>query len=111
MLTSVVEMPAFLREAKALMSDAERMDLVDLLARDPRAGVSLGQGLYKLRVGRTGEGKSGGFRTVHFFRPDAGPVILLTIFAKNAKANLSDTEIAVLGQMGEAVAMELERRR
>lgn len=96
-----------MRRAKALLSDAERMELIDGLARDPQAGVSLGQGLHKVRVGRTGEGKSGGFRTVHMFRQNAGPVILLTIFAKNAKANLSDTELALLGRIGEAVAMEL----
>lgn len=107
MIVGVVEMPDFMRRAKALMSDVERMDLIDLLARNPQAGVSLGQGLYKVRVGRTGEGKSGGFRTVHFFRQNAGPVVLLTIFAKNAKATLSETELALLGRMGEEVAMEL----
>jgi hypothetical protein len=107
MITEVVEMPDFMRRAKALMTDVERMELIDLLAGDPQAGVSLGRGLYKVRVGRTGEGKSGGFRTVHFFRPDAGPVVLLTIFAKNAKANLSETELVVLGRMGEEVAKEL----
>jgi hypothetical protein len=51
MITEVVEMPDFIRRAKALMSDAERMELIDVLARDPQAGVSLGQGLYKARVG------------------------------------------------------------
>ena len=107
MITQVVEMPDFIRRAKVLMSDAERMELIDGLARDPQAGVSLGQELYKVRIGRTGEGKSGGFRTVHFFRQDAGPVILLTIFAKNAKANLSNAEFTLLGRIGEAVAMEL----
>jgi hypothetical protein len=111
MITEVVEMPDFMRRAKSLMTDVERMELIDLLARDPQAGVSLGQGLYKVRVGRSGEGKSGGFRTIHFFRQDAGPVILLTIFAKNAKANLSDTELALLGRIGEAVAMELGGQR
>jgi hypothetical protein len=60
MITEVVEMPDFIRRAKALMSDAERMELFDVLARDPKAGVSLGQGLYKVRFGRTGEGESGG---------------------------------------------------
>jgi hypothetical protein len=109
MIAEVVEMPDFMRRAKSLMTDVERMELIDLLARDPEAGVSLGQGLYKVRVGRTGEGKSGGFRTVHF-APDAGPVVLLTIFAKNAKANLSDAELAVLGRLGEEVARELGKR-
>ena len=103
-------MPDFMRRAKTLLSDAERMELIDLLARDPPAGVALGQGLYKVRFGRAREGKSGGFRTVHFFRPDAGPVIVLTIFAKNAKANLSDTEVSMLGRMGEMVITELGKR-
>lgn len=42
MITEVIEMPDFMRRAKALMSDAERMELIDGLARDPQAGVSLG---------------------------------------------------------------------
>lgn len=71
---TVVEMPEFQRRARALMTEAERAELIDLLSAHPETGVSLGGGLRKVRFARGGEGKSGGFRTIHFYRPDApGP--------------------------------------
>lgn len=95
-LQTVVELPEFLRRAKAIMSDAERNALVDFLAATPDAGVSLGGGLRKLRFARPGGGKSGGYRTIYVFGGTAAPIFLLTIFAKNEKANLSRPEQAEL---------------
>lgn len=40
-LQAVVELPEFLRRAKAIMSDDERASLVDFVAANPEAGVSL----------------------------------------------------------------------
>jgi len=77
MLTTVIELDEFLRQAKGVMTDAERGELVDYLAANPDAGISLGGGLRKLRFARQGAGKSGGFRSIHFYRPAIGPVILL----------------------------------
>lgn len=91
-LQTVVELPEFLRRAKAVMSDAERNALVDFLAATPDAGVSLGGGLRKLRFARPGSGKSGGYRTIYVFGGTKAPIFLLTIFAKNEKANISRTE-------------------
>ena len=85
------------------MTDAERTELINTLAANPEAGVSLGGGLRKARFGRTGGGKSGGFRTIHFYRSGAGPLLLLTMFAKNEKANLSAAELAGLLKLGEDV--------
>lgn len=107
---TVVEMPDFQRRARDAMTEAERMDLIALLSADPEAGVSLGGGLRKLRVARTGGGKSGGFRTIHFYRPGAGPVFLLTMFAKNEKSSLTATETAQLTHLGERVAAAYGRR-
>ena len=42
-LQTVVELPEFLRRAKAIMSEDERTALVDYVAANPEAGVSLGQ--------------------------------------------------------------------
>jgi hypothetical protein len=49
-LQTVVELDSFLRRAKAIMSDDERMGIVTFLAANPEAGVSLGGGLRKVRV-------------------------------------------------------------
>src|SRR5690606_13469234 len=66
-LQTVVELPEFLRRAKAIMTDAERLGLVNYIAANPEAGVSLGGGLRKVRIPREGGGKSGGYRTVYVF--------------------------------------------
>ncbi len=110
MLVTVVELPEFVRRAKDLMTEAERTALIDMLAADPEAGVSLGGGLRKARFARAGAGKSGGFRTVHFYRAGAGPVFLLTMFAKNEKANLSAGELAALVKLGDELAACYGRR-
>lgn len=110
MLVTVVEMPDFQRRAKAAMSDAERTELINYLAANPLAGVLLGGGLRKVRFARAGGGKSGGFRTIHYYKPAVGPVFLLTMFAKNEKASLTIKETENLIQLGEILAAEHGKR-
>ena len=91
-LQTIVELDTFLKRAKAIMSDAERMTIVSFLAANPEAGVSLGGGLRKVRIQRPGSGKSGGYRTLYVFGGRAMPLFLVTVFAKNEKDNLTKTE-------------------
>lgn len=104
MLVTVVEMPDFQRRAKALLTDAERNAVIDHIAANPEARVSLGGRLRKVRFGRAGNGKSGGLRTIHFYKAEAGPIYLLTLFAKNEKDTLSPSELTMLLQLGETLA-------
>jgi len=93
-LLTVVELPEFLRRAKSIMSDEEREELVFYLAANPEAGTSLGGGLRKVRFARAGGGKSGGYRSIYVFGGTSMPLFLVTVFAKNEKANLSPTELS-----------------
>ncbi len=93
-LQTVVELPEFLRRAKAIMTDGERLGLVTYIATNPEAGVSLGGGLRKIRIPREGGGKSGGYRTIYVFGGTHMPIFLITVFAKNEKGNLSRAEQA-----------------
>ena len=95
-LQTVVELDTFLRQTKAIMSNEERSGIVSFLAANPESGVSLGGGLRKVRVPRSGGGKSGGYRTIHVFGGTHMPLFLLTVFAKNEKDNLSRAEQADL---------------
>jgi len=95
-LQTVVELPEFIRRARAIMPDEERAALVTFIAAKPDVGISLGGGLRKVRLARDGGGKSGGFRLVFVFSGRETPLFLLTIFAKNEKANLSKGEQARL---------------
>jgi len=101
-LQTVVELPEFLRRAKAIMSDHEREAAIVWIAENPEAGTSLGGGLRKVRIPRDGSGKSGGFRTIYVFGGYHMPIFLITVFAKNEKANLSTKEQA------DAVALSKE---
>ncbi|MFM8607819.1 MAG: type II toxin-antitoxin system RelE/ParE family toxin [Hyphomicrobiales bacterium] len=93
-LQTVVELPEFIRRASALMTEDERFRLVNYVAANPEAGVSLGAGLRKVRIPRDGSGKSGGYRTIYVFGGMNIPIFLVTVFAKNEKDNLSKTEQA-----------------
>lgn len=103
-LQTVVELPEFLRRAKAILSDEERATLVDYIAANPEAGISLGGGLRKVRIARDGGGKSGGYRTVHVFGVGNVPIFLVTLFAKNEKDNLSRAEQTELVALAKALA-------
>ena len=76
------------------MTDEERIQIVVFLAANPEAGVPLGGGLRKVRIPREGSGKSGGYRTLHVFGGKHMPLILVTVYAKNEKDNLSSAELA-----------------
>ena len=95
-LQTVVETPAYLAAAKSVLSAGERSEVVSMVAEMPRAGVALGGGIRKMRIARSGRGKSGGARVVYLFSDEDIPVFLLTVFAKNEKSNLGDRERKVL---------------
>lgn len=59
------------------------------------AHANLGGGVYKQRIARKGQGKSGGFRTIVFFRAHKTAFFILG-FAKNEQDNLERNEIAGL---------------
>ncbi|MDP2822146.1 MAG: hypothetical protein Q8O52_05625 [Sulfuritalea sp.] len=54
MLTTITELPEFIRRANELLSDAERKSVIDYLAEYPRAGDLMAGtgGIRKLRWGR-----------------------------------------------------------
>jgi len=102
-LQTVVELPEFQKRAKAIMSELERESAINFIAANPEAGVSLGGGLRKVRIPREGAGKSGGYRTIYVFGGAHMPIFLITVFAKNEKANLSKTEQAAAVEMSRAL--------
>ena len=86
-----VETPNFTRDVQALLSDEEYGLLQRLLADRPDAGsvIQGTGGLRKVRVGVQGRGKSGGARVVYFWRVSESQILMLAVYAKNEKADLS----------------------
>ena len=79
------------------------------MAGNPEAGVPLGGGVRKVRIARPGRGKSGGARVVFLFTGEELPVFLLTVFAKNEKANLTVREMTALIAAAKAVVADYRR--
>ena len=90
---------------------SEREAAIVWIAGNPDAGISLGGGLRKVRIPREGGGKSGGFRTIYVFGGRHMPIFLITVFAKNEKANLSAKEQAVAVDLSkEIIAMRNDKQ-
>ena len=72
--------------------------LLDQLRENPRMGTDLGQGLHKIRLSITskGKGKSGGARVITLvtvYTDENDKVLLLAIYDKSERENLSDKEL------------------
>jgi hypothetical protein len=91
---SVIELAGFRRRASELLSPAEQDAVIDLVAYEPTCGdlIAGTGGLRKIRIGRRGMGKRGGARVIYFFHDSEVPVLLVAIYAKNEKGDLTAAE-------------------
>jgi hypothetical protein len=102
---TVVETAPYLRRATKILSEVEQQAVVQMVAQDPTCGPLLEGtgGVRKARFAFGGRGKSGGARVVYYFHSAVIPVFLLTVFAKNEKANLPAAERNALARLVEAL--------
>lgn len=93
-MLTIAEVPEYIRRSEKLLTVEERRDIVDYLAANPKAGDIMegAGGVRKLRWGRQGRGKSGGVRVIYYVHSELMPLYLLTLFAKNERANLTKAE-------------------
>lgn len=98
---TVAELPEYQRRAEKLRSEDERHNIVSYLAAFPKDGdlIRSTGGVRKLRWGRGGRGKSGGARVIYYFHSERMPLYLLTVFAKNERADLSRAECKGLARL------------
>jgi len=92
---AVIETSVFLRDAaRAGISDAERFDIVTLIARNPTIGdvIPGTGGARKVRVAGRGKGKSGGYRIITYFAAEDVPVLMLAVIDKGERADLTQGE-------------------
>jgi hypothetical protein len=91
---TIVETPEFLGNARSVLTESERRELVEFLASRPSAGELMQGtgGARKLRWGAKSKGKRGGARVISYYGGPDIPDFLLTVFAKGDRANLSKAE-------------------
>ncbi|MBK9275530.1 MAG: type II toxin-antitoxin system RelE/ParE family toxin [Flavobacteriales bacterium] len=95
----VIPSPAFIRELKRLSKKYRSLKddvaaLGEELAQDAFIGTPIGRGCYKVRmaIGSKGKGKSGGARVITYVRVVNKVVVLLTMYDKSEKENITERE-------------------
>lgn len=91
---SVIELAGYRRRADDLLTAEEQAAVVDLVAYEPTCGdlIPGTGGVRKVRVGRSGQGKRGSVRVVYYFYDADFPILLLALYAKNEKGDLTAAE-------------------
>jgi len=75
---------------------------VAILNKNPESSVSLGSGLYKVRVKRKNKGKSGGYRTLLIFRKEKIALYVYG-FSKSEKNNLEQDELKLFRKLSKDI--------
>ena len=107
-MQTLVPIGTFEETARKLLGKAGFDDLLEFLARRPKAGrlIQGTGGLRKARFARPGKGKSGGARVIYYYHNDTKPILLLLIYAKAVQDNLTDAQEAQLKKNVNAIIDE-----
>ncbi|MFA6038104.1 MAG: type II toxin-antitoxin system RelE/ParE family toxin [Legionellales bacterium] len=101
-MSTIKATPAFMRDAKKLLSQEALNDLTDSLVLAPKQGVIIQGtgGVRKMRwqTGKDGKGKRGGVRVLYYF-DGTQLILLLMLYKKSEKANISTSEKNILRKL------------
>jgi hypothetical protein len=94
-MKTIIESKLFEKQWPAVWTEAEHDEFIDWLAQNPDTGDVIPHtgGVRKVRWKRAGSGKSGGVRVIYAKFDEYGNLILITIYAKSERENISDKEI------------------
>ena len=114
---SVLTTVTFERQAKAAKLEEDEIDeIIAFLAANPKSGARMREtgGARKVRFEGNEGGKSGGYRTIHYFGGDDVPVFLLGLIDKGRQANLTAAQkkglADTLPKIGDAYRADAARK-
>ncbi|MBP2169863.1 hypothetical protein J2125_003055 [Erwinia toletana] len=93
-----IETVVFSKQRRYLLNDDSFRELQEYLLTHHDEGDTIIKtgGCKKIRWGRPGMGKQGGVRIIYYLLTHSGRLYLLTVYPKNAKDDLSESEKAIL---------------
>ena len=102
-----VETKAFSRQVITLLSDDDYRGLQEHLTANPDAGAMIkgAGGIRKLRWAAEGQGKSGGVRVIYYWAMAKDRILLLFMYPKSERDDLSPKERKILRRIVEQEAM------
>jgi mRNA-degrading endonuclease RelE of RelBE toxin-antitoxin system len=100
----IVETSVFTRRVQALLPDDEYRKLQVALAHRPQAGAIIpgSGGLRKIRWGMLDRGKRSGVRVIYYWAVKQERLLMLMVYAKNERTDLTAEQLRVLRQIVEA---------
>ena len=109
---SVIELAGYRRRADELLTREQQDAVIDLVAYKPTCGdlIPGSGGLRKVRVGPKGRGKRGGARVISYFYDTDVPILLLALYAKNEKSDLTTAERKEFGELARRAVLQWRRR-
>ena len=107
-MQTLLPIGTFEDKARRLLGKAGFDDMLEFLAKRPKAGriIQGTGGLRKVRIARPGKGKSGGTRLIYYYHNEDKPILLLLIYAKADQENMTDAQKAQLKKHVEAIIDE-----
>jgi hypothetical protein len=98
-----IETGIFTRQVTALLSDDEYSQLQIALSAHPDLGaiISHSGGLRKVRWSTTGRGKRGGVRAIYYWVVTEDQILMLFMYSKNEKDDLTPHQLKVLREIVE----------
>lgn len=100
----IIETSVFTKQVQKLLTDEEHQQLQVELTRRPDAGVIIpgGGGLRKVRLAVQGRGKRGGARVIYYWAVTQEQLLMLFMYPKNVKEDLTSVQLKMLRQIVEA---------
>lgn len=98
-----IETSIFTRQVIALLTDDQYRELQVALSVHPELGAIIprGGGLRKIRWSMTGRGKRGGVRAIYYWLVAKDQILMLFLYSKNEKDDLTPTQLKVLREIVE----------
>jgi mRNA-degrading endonuclease RelE of RelBE toxin-antitoxin system len=94
----IIETPVFTKRILEVLSDDEYRELQQVLAKNPAQGAIIpgGGGLRKIRWKTGGRGKRGGARIIYYWFVSDSTVLMLFVFKKNERSDITKAQLKVL---------------
>lgn len=97
-MTVIIETTVFTRQVRELLSEEEYRSLQISLLQNPESGdiIPHSGGLRKKRWSALGKGKRGGSRTIYYWAVGQDQILMLLIYSKNEKDDLTQAQLKAL---------------
>ena len=97
----IVETTVFTRQVQKLLSSEEYRQLQIELTNKPSIGAIIPKsgGLRKIRWGYRSKGKRGGVRVIYYWVVQQKRLLMLLIYPKNVRGDLSPAQLKLLRQI------------